>query len=318
QHHGCILVDSTRKGKRIPDALSKTIPIWCCTINRAVQRIKGYHWDTDFHSLPSAVSRSEHAQIEAKMESLVDKLMSSGIDVYAIADQLKKPLRPIWFTPQSCGTIVPDFDDCSFWPVVCLSASEAVENGYQVRPGYLYVQGSGDDQEAWCLGLTPSLFWENHQFILESKGECERRVREIVKDSLEKMNSQPTGSFAFIKPTTIAISDLASAQSNWQQFDIIINCSEKNLELNSDTYLHLPIPEGKRGKDSSVGIALSILVNYFDLDGQLQKETKPRVDKKVIQHQLVRIISSWEKASPSRTTLKKVNVYFMSHSNTTD
>ncbi|CEJ02977.1 Putative Initiator tRNA phosphoribosyl transferase [Rhizopus microsporus] len=234
QHHGCILVDSTRKGKRIPDALSKTIPIWCCTINRAVQRIKGYHWDTDFHSLPSAVSRSEHAQIEAKMESLVDKLMSSGIDVYAIADQLKKPLRPIWFTPQSCGAIVPDFDDCSFWPVVCLSASEAVENGYQ-----------------------------------------------------------------------------------------------KNLELNSDTYLHLPIPEGKRGqqafllaipkairyvekpllekqniliccdsgKDSSVGIALSILVNYFDLDGQLQKETKPRVDKKVIQHQLVRIISSWEKVT---------------------
>ncbi|PHZ12809.1 initiator tRNA phosphoribosyl transferase [Rhizopus microsporus ATCC 52813] len=350
QHHGCILVDSTRKGKRIPDALSKTIPIWCCTINRAVQRIKGYHWDTDFHSLPSAVSRSEHAQIEAKMESLVDKLMSSGIDVYAIADQLKKPLRPIWFTPQSCDTIVPDFDDCSFWPVVCLSASEAVENGYQARPGYLYVQGSGDDQEAWCLGLTPSLFWENHQLILESKGECERRVIEIVKDSLEKMNSQTTGSFAFIKPTTIAISDLASAQSNWQQFDVIINCSEKNLELNSDTYLHLPIPEGKRGqqafllaipkairfvekpllekqniliccdsgKDSSVGIALSILVNYFDLDGQLQKEAKPRVDKKVIQHQLVRIISSWEKASPSRTTLKKVNVYFMSHSNTTD
>jgi hypothetical protein len=85
------------------------------------------------------------------MESLVDKLMSSGIDVYAIADQLKKPLRPIWFTPQSCDTIVPDFDDCSFWPVVCLSASEAVENGYQARPGYLYVQGSGDDQEAWCL-----------------------------------------------------------------------------------------------------------------------------------------------------------------------
>lgn len=97
------------------------------------------------------MSRSEHAQIEAKMESLVDKLMNSGIDVYAVADQLKKPLRPIWFTPQSCDMIVPDFDDCSFWPVVCLSASEAVENGYQVRPGYLYVQGSGDDQEAWCL-----------------------------------------------------------------------------------------------------------------------------------------------------------------------
>src|SRR5690554_6419149 len=34
----CIIVDSTRKGKRVPDALSKTIPIWCATINNAVQK----------------------------------------------------------------------------------------------------------------------------------------------------------------------------------------------------------------------------------------------------------------------------------------
>jgi tRNA A64-2'-O-ribosylphosphate transferase len=34
----CIIVDSTRKGKRVPDALSKTIPIWCATINNAVRK----------------------------------------------------------------------------------------------------------------------------------------------------------------------------------------------------------------------------------------------------------------------------------------
>jgi tRNA A64-2'-O-ribosylphosphate transferase len=34
----CIIVDSTRKGKRVPDALSKTIPIWCATINNAVKK----------------------------------------------------------------------------------------------------------------------------------------------------------------------------------------------------------------------------------------------------------------------------------------
>jgi tRNA A64-2'-O-ribosylphosphate transferase len=31
-----ILVDSTRSGKRFPDALSKTVPIWCAVINLAV------------------------------------------------------------------------------------------------------------------------------------------------------------------------------------------------------------------------------------------------------------------------------------------
>ena len=32
---GCILVDSTRRGKRYPDALAKTVPIWCAVLNRA-------------------------------------------------------------------------------------------------------------------------------------------------------------------------------------------------------------------------------------------------------------------------------------------
>ena len=29
---GVVLVDSTRSGKRFPDALSKTVPIWCCVL----------------------------------------------------------------------------------------------------------------------------------------------------------------------------------------------------------------------------------------------------------------------------------------------
>lgn len=36
QKGGCIIVDSTRKGKRFPDSMSKTIPIWTCVLNRSV------------------------------------------------------------------------------------------------------------------------------------------------------------------------------------------------------------------------------------------------------------------------------------------
>lgn len=155
EHGGCMIVDSTRKGKRIPDALSKTIPIWCCTVNRAVALYrKDKDWDIKLHTLPSAVSRSEHTQIESKIDDFVNKLLTSGIDMKTVSDQLLKPLRPIWFTPQSYDAVIespPDFLDAPFCPVVCLSASEAVETGCQSRPGYLYVQGSGDDQEAWAL-----------------------------------------------------------------------------------------------------------------------------------------------------------------------
>ncbi|RCI01688.1 hypothetical protein CU098_010189 [Rhizopus stolonifer] len=346
QHHGCIIVDSTRKGKKIPDALSKTIPIWCATLNRALAKGRP-DWDTQFHSLPSAVSRSEHAQIEARIDSFVDKLVQSSIDLESL-EQLKKPLRPIWLTPQSYDALSPPvFDqETPFYPVICLSASEAVASGYQSRPGYLYVQGSGDDQEAWSLGLTSLLFWEHHATILANASTCEQAVRDIVALSRQEATKQEA-EFTTIQPTLLGIGNHASGLC-WQDFDVIINCSEHEHAENKgrENYLHLPVPEGKKGqivfgssiqkaidfvrepllnqkrilvhgrtgKDYAVGLLLSILVYFYDLQGQWVRDTKPRVDKKTIQHQLVRIIANWDKASPSRTTLKRVNTYFMSHS----
>jgi hypothetical protein len=92
-----ILVDSTRAGKRLPDALSKTVPIWCAVVNRAA-RLRGLLLDkrrstadaagkvegeeeedesqdddgdgaaTDLRTPPGAVSAHEHAQIAARLE----------------------------------------------------------------------------------------------------------------------------------------------------------------------------------------------------------------------------------------------------------
>ncbi|KAF1806785.1 initiator tRNA phosphoribosyl transferase [Mucor lusitanicus] len=363
RHNGCLIVDSTRKGKRIPDALSKTIPIWCCTVNRAVATYAGYTaddgWDLDLHTLPSAVSRSEHAQIEARIDGFVDKLLTSGVDMKQLVSQLKKPLRPIWFTPQSYDALMespPDFQDASFCPVVCLSASEAVKSGYQLRPGYLYVQGSADDEEAWALGLTHSAFWKHRHDILTSSSECERNVKSLVarlKDSSVQNDDDDddgTRHYAFIKSTPLAIGDDRSGKPPhcWDTFDYVINCSQDEYELNRGHkhYLHLPIPDGKKGqiifgaciqkaidfvrdpiienkkilvycatgKDHSVGILLSILIHYYTLEFELNTAERPRVDKKMIQHQLVQIISNWEKAAPSRVTLKRINTHFMSHS----
>lgn len=35
-----MIVDATRRGKRYPDSLSKTVPIWCCVLNRALEEIR--------------------------------------------------------------------------------------------------------------------------------------------------------------------------------------------------------------------------------------------------------------------------------------
>ena len=62
-----ILVDSTRRGKRMPDALSKTVPIWCAVINRFVSE----KWtETSFPM--EIVCEQEISSIERLMPSFVN------------------------------------------------------------------------------------------------------------------------------------------------------------------------------------------------------------------------------------------------------
>ncbi|KAF9912949.1 hypothetical protein EC991_007563 [Linnemannia zychae] len=251
KHGGCIIVDSTRKGKRVPDALSKTIPIWCATINNAVRKcalqnqaaqggsggnvgkekneyavrqegrdeslssktaqtgsskdesgaeaaaallipaLDGDTWDTRYHSLPSLISRSEHVQIADKIEGFAEKLMRFT-DMTPLTTKLLKPIRPIWLTPQSflLRHDLPDYSQVAFLPVICLSASRVVHDGMEERDGYLYVQGSGDDEEMWSRGLKPELFWENEDYLLEdgiSAEECEQRAVEVVREAKRRL-----------------------------------------------------------------------------------------------------------------------------------
>ena len=73
-------MDSTRAGKRIPDALSKTIPIWCAVVNRAMRLRCGPlpSWDTALYTPPRTVSSQEHSQIEARLDSWAQDLAVSS------------------------------------------------------------------------------------------------------------------------------------------------------------------------------------------------------------------------------------------------
>ncbi|KZT69627.1 initiator tRNA phosphoribosyl transferase [Daedalea quercina L-15889] len=167
---GMVLVDSTRSGKRIPDALSKTVPIWCTVINRAVQRkYPDRHkagWDLDLYCPSGAVSAQEKAQIERLLDGWVDSLVKSS---YILSDLLL-PLHPFWITHAT--TVFPRLDPGqyqTFYPVVCVSASKQVQEGQERRSnGFAYVQGSGDDHELWGMGLTPKLFWTHKDELLNA------------------------------------------------------------------------------------------------------------------------------------------------------
>lgn len=195
-----ILVDSTRAGKRLPDALSKTVSIWCAVVNRAA-RLRGLaeapspsssspsssstldiaavaaaedlDLDFDLRTPPGAVSPHEHAQIAARLDGWATALAVSCVPAvltllhpcspaagarahthiqdssYALPE-LARPLRPLWITPASARFPYVAPDASSFLPVICVSASRAVDAGTERRMGgFSYVQGSGDDHELW-------------------------------------------------------------------------------------------------------------------------------------------------------------------------
>ncbi|KAA1476491.1 initiator tRNA phosphoribosyl transferase [Dentipellis sp. KUC8613] len=188
-HNGLILVDSTRAGKRIPDALSKTVPIWCAVINRAI-RIRyndpaSTAWRTALYTPPGVVSDQEHRQIEEKLDQWAKDLANSSY----LLPNLRLPLRPLWITPAtSTFPSLPSSggEGRQFIPIICVSASKQVSDGIERRSlGFSYVQGSGDDHELWSMGLTPALFWKEKYRILGADRETlPSLVSEVVSQSL--------------------------------------------------------------------------------------------------------------------------------------
>lgn len=199
---GCIVVDSTRRGKRMPDALSKTVPMWCCVLNwvlfpegvKRKRRARGISDGDDgkndeqyeqhkLYTPPNAVSASEHAQMESRVQGHVEAFKKLGLDLAPYRKMLSKPLRPVWVTQEShldgfgeeeegddgdedggpAGSSAGDgseegdtrtkikgvtvFDD--FHPVICCTSSRRVVGGEMSEGGY--IQGAGDDTENWAL-----------------------------------------------------------------------------------------------------------------------------------------------------------------------
>ncbi|RWR73525.1 Initiator tRNA phosphoribosyl transferase [Cinnamomum micranthum f. kanehirae] len=212
QKGGCIIVDSTRKGKRFPDSMTRTIPIWTCVLNRAIdnhrrkfaeeslskeQEINAclaasdaghtpYDWDCSLH-LPLWVSENEKAAIGDRLEEWTKQLEATGTDMGSLASTLRKPLRPLWISQKTVIWLneVPDCDSWNFTPVILVSASSSsgiIQQGTTSEFSWHYIPGAGDDEESWARGLSPNLFWK-HVFDLINSGSdfCNQSVADIVE-----------------------------------------------------------------------------------------------------------------------------------------
>lgn len=167
----------------MPDALSKTIPIWCCVLNRALFPDPADPAHHDLFVPPTAVSASEKSQMLARIPEGLDALRQLRLDLDGLRAHLSKPLRPTWVTPhqqhqhqhQADPSHYDDDDDDGpsrfatifddFHPVVCCTSSKRVTDS-EMSGHTAYIQGAGDDTENWAHGLTPPVFWAHADELL--------------------------------------------------------------------------------------------------------------------------------------------------------
>lgn len=183
----------------MPDALSKTIPIWCAVLNHILfpsitQELPGsIH---TLHTPPDTVSASEAAQITALLPGFVTSFFSLRADLQRAAGGPDKPLpakplRPVWITQD-------DRDHLDAWAqglqdlrkewsvVVCCTSSRRAGQDEYARDGYSYVQGAGDDTENWALGLTPGIFWRCKSELMDAAAAGEGVVESLIRGLVEK------------------------------------------------------------------------------------------------------------------------------------
>ncbi|KAJ7099453.1 initiator tRNA phosphoribosyl transferase [Mycena belliarum] len=350
---GIILVDSTRAGKRIPDALSKTLPIWCAVVNRAVLQVHPgkARWDTNLYTPPGAVSSQEHDQIEKRIDGWATALANSSYDL----PDLRLPLRPMWITPASSSFPVISPEDRAFVPILCLSASRQVQDGIERRAaGFSYIQGSGDDHELWGLGLTPDMFWSHRAAILAaSRSALPALVTYIVGAQSRPHVGKRATPIAKVHGciSVCATSDLPTDPRDWEQsVGYVVAGVAPPVKLpdassilwieawegkkgqmqflqdilpRSTSFIHAQLLAGRRvcvacdtGTDFSIGIALVALQKFFDDAGEFILDCAQAADanKHSIRTRLEWIITSRPEANPSRTTLKRVNEFLLSPS----
>ncbi|KAG6291674.1 hypothetical protein E4U46_000869 [Claviceps purpurea] len=237
EHDGIIIVDSTRRGKRMPDALSTTIPIWCTVLNNLL--LPSHPLSSQLF-LPPHLMASTHAQIMALIPGFVQALRDLKLEALPV---LTKPLRPFWVTQES-SLLPPEDDDDNknndndiddtkdspqqqqqehaheqkqeqkqeqeqeqqgtifqdYHPIICLTASRRVLTSEIDSQGY--IQGAADDTENWAHGLTPDLFWAHSERLLSTP---DAQLPELIASLLEqdKMERREQQSVDLVRLTSV-------------------------------------------------------------------------------------------------------------------
>lgn len=257
----------------MPDALSKTVPIWSAVLNRAL-----FPSATEYHPVrlpPDYLGASEEAQIENRIEGFVHSLkvricdinvtwanqcttppslsgqkwlildnhQSLKLDLDNLREQLGKPIQIAWANRTYFHPADLQRSDEYNLLVLC-SASRRVHGAEMSEGGY--IQGAGDDSEAWAHGLTPPVFWAN-QAVLKTTPEDELPElidRLVAEHKLLDVAQDAT----LISPTRNLYIGSGAGVDAGGPYDLIIDCNGSAAAVDGNAKrLNLGCDSGKLG-----------------------------------------------------------------------
>ena len=325
----------------MPDALSKTVPIWIAVLNRILFSENSYA--CQLRTPEDVVSQSEHACIDERIPIFVAQAESLQLDKQSLRGMLHgKPLRPIWVTPDTNLLKSPLSLIDSNLVVLCTASGRTSSE----RSIANYVQGAADDSESWAFGLDAVTFWRHSEHLRStSEDELPGVIDSLMSESRSHLVPQKP---VLVKPTSnLWISNNDGAVPYCKDFDLVISCSEKPSEdlgqRMGAKYLHLSCATGKIGsrqlrselpkleqlfskvssstrilvtchtsRDLAIGVGLAVLCRCYSEDGVLQPLGRSvSLSKATIKHRLSWIMVSMPDASPSRATLQSVNAFLL-------
>lgn len=329
----------------MPDALSKTVPIWVTVLNRLL-----FPDLPESHALQTpadVVSASEHSQIESRLQQFLSQCQGLELDVSGLRSKLHgKPIAVDWLRPGDA--LAGETRSVHNLVVLCTASNRTSAD---VSDDH-YVQGAADDHESWALGLDAVSFWaHNHQLRSGSEDELPRLIAAIVDDGPQASHEMIP---ILVPPTSnLWIGNNSSAHKHALEFDVIVSCTkDPSASLGArfkNAYITLACTQGKigsrqlrveltkasllssireassasrepkilvtchTGSDLAVGVALALLCRLYSPKGAYipddQHETN--LSKDIIKHRLSWIMIAMPHAKPSRATLQSVNAYLL-------
>ncbi len=273
---GAVIVDSTRRGKSMPDAFSKTVPIWVAVMNSVLFPDMPQSHKLQVPPDPYSLSESEVSQIRIRLEGFAKDLCQLNLNTAELRNQLTKPTKLFWVADHFTSLNSMSHDGLesqaskSYLPMILCSASRRVR-GAEMSEGQ-YVQGAGDDSEGWSRGLTPRLFWQHKDLLLHTReAELEVLIQTLVSNAggqggqMEAVRIAPTSTLHVGQE--LASSNVSGPNVEGQQstkslkngekkkagsdpeacFDMTINCSKLDTFAAEKHTLNLACRSGKLG-----------------------------------------------------------------------